>query len=337
MTGKISLFSALAGAALLAACGGGGGSGSDGGNSTSTAAASAQTGTEANVATPVYAASSVQLAMFQTVNAARQQCGFPAVVENTTLDTAAQKHATYMADNAGAVTDTEVAGKQGFTGVTYANRAQAVGYPASVGVGGESAGYYTTATLADTVYGTSMATAWIYGVYHSYVAVQPYQEIGFGTDRLIYNGQTNPIYNGFPIVVAANSMAGNLPLSGNLPLTYPCQGTTNAPYAYGGEIPLPPGTTSGVNWGPTIAIAGNTSDTIRMTSGTLTDTSGNVITLQVLDSTTDSNKLIPNNAGSAYPLNPLQPNTTYTVSIKGTYNGAAFSRTFTFTTGSSAA
>lgn len=335
MTLKISSISAMASAVLLAACGGGGGS--TGGSSASTSAAPAKTASSANVATPVYAASSVQLAMFQTVNAARQQCGFPAVLENTTLDAAAANHATYMVDNSGTVTDAEVSGNPGFTGVNYTDRAQAVGYPANVGVAGESAGYYTTATLSNTTYGINLATAWISGVYHSYVAVQPYQEIGFGTGQLIYNGQTDPIYNGFPIVVAANSMAGNVPLAGNLPLTYPCQGTTNVPYGYGGEIPSPPGTTSGVNWGPTVALAGNASDTIRMTSGTMTDTSGNVIALQVLDSTTDPNKILPANAGSVYPLTPLQPNTTYSVSIKGTYNGAPFSRTFTFTTGSSVA
>jgi len=59
----------------------------------------------------------------------------------------------------------------------------------------------------------------------------------------------------------------------------------------------------------------------------------NLISLKVLDSATDPNKLLPKFEGVAYPTSPLQPNTTYSVSITGTVNGTAFSRNFTFTTG----
>ena len=56
----------------------------------------------------------------------------------------------------------------------------------------------------------------------------------------------------------------------------------------------------------------------------------------------DPNKENPAHQAVAYPANPLTPNTTYTVSVTGTYmdpncvnNGAtqSFSRSFTFTTG----
>jgi hypothetical protein len=334
---KISLWAALATATLVAACGGGGGSTGSGSTGTASSSSSAsgastvstQTASSADVTTPTYPAGSVDLAMFQTVNAARQQCGFPGVVENTTLDSAAANHATYMVDNGGVTTDTEVAGNPGFTGVTYEARAQAVGYPTGVGVSGESGGFYTNATWTNTAYGQEFALAWMTGVYHSAVIVWPYQQIGFG--------EAQTTYQGYPQLLVANSWSGNVPLTGNLPLTYPCQGTTGVPYVYGGEIPQPPGTTSGTNWGPAIPVAGNVGDTVTLSSATLTDTAGNVTTLYVLNPASDPNKLLPAYVAVAYPTAALTANASYTASITGTYNGVAFSRTFTFTTGSNVA
>jgi len=80
---------------------------------------------------------------------------------------------------------------------------------------------------------------------------------------------------------------------------------------------------------------------VAFTSGTMTDTSGNVINLQLLSAANDPNKELQPYQAVAYPANPLTPNTTYTVSVTGTYtdpnvsNGASqsFSRSFTFTTG----
>jgi hypothetical protein len=82
-----------------------------------------------------------------------------------------------------------------------------------------------------------------------------------------------------------------------------------------------------------VAVAGNATDTIVMQSGSMTDSSGHVITLQVLDSAKDPNKILPAYMGVAYPATPLSPNASYSVSLTGTINGTAFSRTFTFTTG----
>jgi hypothetical protein len=62
---------------------------------------------------PTYPAGSLQLALFQHLNQARNQCGFPALQENTILDQAAEAHQKYqVANSTGA--DTEVAGKTVF-------------------------------------------------------------------------------------------------------------------------------------------------------------------------------------------------------------------------------
>jgi hypothetical protein len=321
---------AIAALLALAACGGGGGSG--GGSSTGAAApasgastpSTTSSATSANVSTPQYAASSAQLAAFTLLNQERQQCGFPALVENTQLDTAATAHAKYMSLNGGLITDTELATNQGFTGGTYAERATTAGYPgASVYVGGVSGGYYTNATLTEAQYGQGLIYTWLSGVYHIAIGAWPVTAIGVGESEITFNG--------FPQVQGSLTIANLQPMTTSGPLTFPCQGTTGIAYEGGGETPTPPNTSG--QFGTPVAVTGNPTDTIVLTSGTMTPTSGPAITLNVLDSANDPNKLLPAFEGVAYSTSPLSPNTTYAVSINGTYNGTAFSRNFTFTTG----
>jgi hypothetical protein len=215
----------------LAACGGGGGSG--GGSSTGAAApasgastpSTTSSATSANVSTPQYAASSAQLAAFTLLNTERQQCGFPALAENTQLDTAASNHAQYMGLNGGTITDTEVSGNAGFTGVSYADRAAHVGYPTNVSVGGVSAGYYTNATLTNTQYGQNLVYAWLSGVYHIGVAAWPVTSVGVGVNQTTFNG--------FPEIQGTLTLANPQAMTSSGPLTFPCQGTTGIAYKGG--------------------------------------------------------------------------------------------------------
>ena len=125
---RLAIASALVLTTLLAACGGGGGGSAPAGtatsSSTSTTTSSASTGT---LATAQYPAGSPELAAFNQLNAMRQQCGFPAVKENTLLDAAANNHYKYMVDNQ-VTGHYEVSGNPGFTGVTPLARATFVGY-----------------------------------------------------------------------------------------------------------------------------------------------------------------------------------------------------------------
>ena len=332
---KISALTAFALAAALAlsACGGGGGGGSggsaSGSDNSSSGSGSSSSGSSStatgNVTTPVYTSASAQAAIFNTINTKRQACGFPALTENTLLDKSSQAHADYIGNNGGTITDTEVSTNTGFTGVTYGNRATAVGYPASsVFIAGESAGLYTNATLTETEYGTDIATAWSSGVYHVAAFVWPVTQIGVGWNETTYNG--------FPEAHGVITIANLQSMSGNFPLMFPCDGATDVPPKVAGEIPTPPNTNGTL--GPTLAVSANSGNTVTLSSGTLTDTSGNVITLQVLNSVTDANKLIQTYEARAYPASPLSPNTKYSATLTGTYNGVPFTRTGSFTTGS---
>jgi hypothetical protein len=264
--------------------------------------------------------------MFAALNQARQTCGFPALQENTLLDKASANHAQYMgANNAGG--DTETAGMADFTGVTYVARAAAVGFPANAVGAGVSAMDYTVPTSTNSQYGQNLVNGWLGGAYHGPAVLVPSGVVGIGTYQTTFNG--------YPEVWAAMSLLNTTmaTTSSNAPLTYPCQGSTGVFYSINGEQPAPPATSGA--FGTPIAVVGNPTDTIVLTSGTVTDALGHVTQLQLLDSANDPNKILLPYTASAYPATPLQPSTTYTVAITGTDNGTNFSRSFSFSTAAS--
>lgn len=311
-------------ATLLAACGGGG----DGGSSTpgtstgGTPTTPSQTVT-CTVATPQYGGSSAQLAVFTTLNQYRTQCGFPSVQENTVLDQAAQAHAKYMGLNS-TVADVDVSTNQGFTGASYVDRAVAAGFPSSGTGYGVSAGYYTNATLTGAQYGQNLVKTWLSGVYHAAATLYPSGLVGIG--------EYETTFNGFPQVWGSMSLlnTSTQQMSGT-PLTFPCQGVTGVAYTASGETPTPPNTTGA--WGTPITLMGNTSDVLVLQNASITGPSG-AVAVQILNASTDPNKLIQSYEAVAYPVAALQPTTQYSVNLSGTVNGTPFSRSFTFTTGS---
>lgn len=332
---KTALAAALAMTTLLAACGGGGGGSAATSSGTSTSStsststtASSQPTVTGTQSTPTYATGSAQLAMFTAINTYRQECGFPALQQNTILDQAAQNHASYMAQNGGTVTDEEVQGNPGFTGVTGQDRANALGWPSSVYAAAADAGYSGSATTPSAV-GQQIVYSWAAGVYHQAAVIGPEALAGYGITSITItsNGTQYPFYlAGTEIGQAVDQIAPS-----GAPLTFPCQGATGMPYAEYGESPMPPN--ANTPFGTPVTVEGNLSDVIVLQSGMMTAPNGTVINLNVLNSSNDPNKLLGAYEAVAYPTSPLTANTQYSVTLTGTINGAAFSRNFSFTTG----
>lgn len=327
MTNKLSLLAyTFASALSLSACGGGGdgtataGAGSPANGPTSSPSQSVP----GTVATPQYASASAQLAMFDAINQYRTQCGFPALQENTILDQAAQAHAKYEGLNS-VISDTEAQGKPGFTGVTGADTAVTLGWPASVFTERGDAGFYDATTVTSAQFGRQFVSEWASGVYHVSIMTYPANLVGFG--------EYETTYNGFPVGSGTVQVgqAATYTLA-NAPLTFPCQGVMGIAYRGAGESPTPPSTSA--DWGTPVSVIGNLSDTVMLTSAVYIAPGGATINLQILNSTADPNHLLGAYQAVAYPTVPLQPNTQYSVVLNGTINGTVFSRTFTFTTGS---
>ena len=325
LTKPVSLLACtLASALSLSACGGGDGATASAGSPSNGTPSAPSQSIPGTVATPQYANASAQLAMFNIINQYRAQCGFPALRENMILDQAAQVHARYEGLNS-TVTDTEVPGHPGFTGVTGADTAATFGWPAGVYAGRGDAGFYNAAAVTPAEFGKQFVTEWAGGVYHVSIMTHPTNLVGFGEYETTYSGF--PV--GFGTVQLGQAATYSL---ANAPLTFPCQGMTGVAYRDAGESPTPPHTSGA--WGTPVSVMGNLSDTLMLTSAVYMAPGGATISLQILNSTTDPNHLLVEYQAVAYPTTPLQPNTQYSAVLNGTINGTAFSRTFMFTTGS---
>ena len=322
---RAALLVALSLSMLLAACGGGGGGGAPSASvtsqPTSSPAPTSTSGTNGTLATPQYAAGSQELAAFNQLNAMRQQCGFPALKENTLLDASTANHRQYLIDNQ-VFSHYETSGNPGFTGVDPQARGQYVGYSGNVA---------EVAAAPQANYGGFNSIMSLASLpYHEALMFLPLTDVGMTYGSL---SSTVDVY-------IADLGASTPDHYSTAPMTYPCQGTTNAVYqsSAGGEAPTPiiNGQTVQFPIGTPVAIVGNASDTIALSSGTMTTPGGSVINLDLLDSATDGNHDIQPYSAVAFPASPLQPNTTYNVSLTGTDNGTPFSRNFSFTTGSTA-
>lgn len=340
---RLALIAVLS--SMVAACGGGGGS--DAGTTapspaptpsapppapTPAPAPAVPTGTTQT--TPTYSAGSAAAQVFTSINAYRTQCGFPAYKQNTILDQAATNHADYMMANGNVITDDEVQGNSGFTGVTGQDRANALGWPAALYAGASDTGAtYTNATLTQAEYGQSMVDAWSVGVYHQVTLTMPVDLIGVGIAQTTLNGFPEVLGG---VELGASSTALVQITTPNNPLTFPCQGVTGVPYEGVNEVPAAPNTSGA--WGTPVTVMGNPTDVITLTSATmLAAGASNPITLNIITKANDTTGLIGPYQAVAYPSAPLLPNTTYSVNLTGTVNGAAFTRSFTFTTGATIA
>jgi len=167
------------------------------------------------------------------------------------------------------------------------------------------------------------------GVYHSDVAAFPVDTVGVG------EGETQTSSGGFQFTNSWMSLSllnTQTQKIANSPATFPCEGVTGVPYKAAGEIPMPPNI-SASGWGTPIAVMGNLTDAVVLQSASVTGPSG-AVAVQVLNASTDPNKELGTYQAVAYPTSPLSPNTTYSITLNGTVNGTAFSRSFNFTTGS---
>ncbi|WP_455275363.1 CAP domain-containing protein [Ralstonia thomasii] len=318
---RTSLACALLLCTALAACGGGDGGTTSGSTSTGGTTGGTTTGgtggstggtsttVTGTLTTPQYTASSAQLAALTQLNQYRTQCGFPALQENTVLDQAAQAHAKYMGLN-NAVSDSEVSSNQGYTGATYVDRAVAAGFPSNVLGVGVSGGYATTsASFTAQVAGQNFVYSLLAGVYHSVVAAYPVNTVGIGEYETQTTSGSYTYTQSWDSMSLFNTQAQAI---SNGPLTFPCQGVTGVAYkSISGEIPTPPNV-SASGWGTPVVVMGNPgADKVLLTSATMADTTGTVISLQILNSTNDPNKLVQPEQAVAYPASPLQPNTQY--------------------------
>lgn len=335
-----SIVASLLTGVLLAACGGGG---SDGG-SAAPAPGTSQTGTSGaqgsgSVATSVpassYAAGSEERAAFEFLNAERGRCGFGVLAQNTRLDAAAKAHADYqLLNDLFSHGEDQARFPNGFTGVTMVERYAAQGYTNIGGAVDEISGVNGSADK--TGFGIGGIRNLLNAPYHLQGLMSGMREAGVAVRSSRDTGTASPRvllqWNG-----AYSRDAGPQQLRAEDVLTYPCDGTTGVDRELTNESPEPvPGRDLRVNpLGTSVYVATRAGNTLAVTSAAMTNTrTGAAVALRApVSSANDPQQSYARNEAYVAADAPLEAGTAYQVTLAGTNNGAAFTRTFTFTTG----
>jgi len=344
---RLGLISAAGLLALLAACGGGGDSAlpaSPPAQAASPATPNPSIVTSPADPPPAYPAGSEELAAFTLLNAERNRCGFGLLASNAALDAAARAHADYLIINSlNTHLENATLYPDGFTGAEPAARIRAQGYLDAGGVTDEYA-FLTTSNPAQPKLGLGELglRALLNAPYHLNGLMTGYRDVGVAVRS---NADTGRGSRGIflQINAAYKASVGPQLLGTSEVKTYPCDGATGINRQLTNETPNPvPGRDLSTSpLGSSVFIAVREGNQLGITSAAMTHAStGQAVVLRA-PVTSANDPYGPCLTGcfgphQAYvvPDAPLQANTAYTVMIRGANNGTAFSRTFTFTTGS---
>ncbi len=275
--------------------------------------------------------------VYSLINAARVSCGFGSVSQSTALDQASQAHDYWMLANGYYGHGESSTVPKGYTGVTPYDRDVAAGY--SFNATGLQNGEVITGDGSIGNLGASLVSNLLAAPYHSAGVLRGFQNLGIGYMDSNAAGVFST-YGALTYLTVDFGVAGGSTqqlLSGSDVKTYPCEGTTGTALRSPPESPSPvPGRDMTANpVGQAIVVVVRNGQTLALTSATMISVASGaaVPLLAPMDSANDPNKELLGNEGFVLPNSPLATNTSYQVTVNGTNNGVAFSRTFTFTTG----
>lgn len=337
----------------LVGCGGGGGSSGDAGSGTASqvTASPEAPAVDSTVQAPVdelpasgYATGSGELAAWIYFQAARTQCGFGALEQNTQLDTASLAHDKYLlaegSDGAYATGHEEANVNNPFyTGARATDRAQFAGYGPSVIelLTASTETYVSTGTMPQPTAeerGERDMRSVLNSVAHLRGAMAAARVGGVATvtkeDRKTgTDGMTTVFVNQRLGVLVGRQET--LPLLGaGKVASYPCEGSTGIDYAFAPATeepnPFPEITDTTVQLGPPIYLRTDEGGDLQVTRYTLKDSVGTVVSVRA--------DAVPQSGHEFFmvPQNQLAPDARYTVELEGTANGAAFRQHFDFQT-----
>ena len=294
----------------LVACGGGGG-----GSSAGAPNATPSTGFSGQDASAPTATNNIATDGLNWINYRRSQIGMPALARNAVIDTAAQGHSDYQRIN-NVVTHDQTAGKTGYTGARLQDRLQNAGY---VFGSPNAIGEVISATSNGS--GFYMAEELITAIYHRFVIFEPmFREIGTGA-AIASSG-----YRYFTADFASRDGFGPGIARGTL-VTWPFNGQTQVVPNFFSNTEQPDPVPNADEVGYPISVHTNLDTNVTVTSFTVRPRGGSDLTVLRVLPLSDNKP-----AAAIIPLQPLRAATVYDVSFAGTVNGAAVTRSWSFTT-----
>lgn len=331
----------VAAASVLAACGGGGDPAPSTPDPTPPAGVAPKVTT---VPTPTYTGE--ELAAFTALNNARSTCGFGLLKQDTRLDQAAVGHADWQIYNRIAA-HFQTTGTPLFTGVSPLDRILAQGYTDTQDANVQDEFVYGTGTNDKTGFGAFSIKNLLNAPYHSASLLAGFRDVGIAVRNMTDAGATDAS-SGRRVTVLnpafQNSAGSQQAAYGDTDVfTFPCAGSTNVGRILENEVPNPiPGRDLAVEpLGTTIHIAIKEGRQLVINSASVTPVLGGQPVAMATPITSANDPYAPcvsgcfkSHQGYVATNAPLAANTTYQVNITGTNNGVAFSRSFSFTTGS---
>ena len=311
--------------ALLAACGGGGGA-------PAKVPVTVPAALAPEAAAPAYSAGSEESNTLALLNQERGRCGFGLLKQNAKLDQSAAAHAAYLVQNSLLHGHREDPSLPGFTGRNETERAAAAGYLNPVGA------VLATRSGPPVAAGTLTSTAQVRGLlaspYHLLSMLESVSDVGVGHRKKVgTDGVERQALN-----ITMGRVEGVNDLDASQAYSYPCEGSTGVNAGLADETPSPiPSNLSQNNklFGTPIAVKVRTGRVLVVISAIVTPTAGGpAVAVQIVSqANTPRPDLMRANDAYVLPLSPLQAGTRYTATVAGASDGAAFTKTFSFTTG----
>lgn len=333
----------------LVACGGGG---------DSAAPASVLPTITMPVPASTYAAGSAELAGYTVLQQARALCGFGLLRQDAQLDAASLNHARYLTD-VSLASETpvlshyeDIASNPYYTGYYPWDRTAHTGYGTQVAeilVGtwwdyDISAPSPVIPTLEQR--GTESMRSLLNTVYHLAGAMFEGADVGFGVDIRTDSTSATARHEEYRFGVLNGYETATLALGAGKVATYPCQGSSNIPAEFdpASESPNPFKDSVYVNAvvGPPIYLKVDPGQQLTVSSTSkIVSQNGDEVPFSVLTNANDPNidpvsrePFVDVNEAFVIPTIPLERYTTYQVTLYGTIDKVAFTRSFEMSTGS---
>ena len=314
-----TIIATLAMAITLSACGGGG-------SDNTMAPAPLPTPTPAPTPTPPVVepgapavTNNIATDGLNWLNFRRSQLGVSSLARSSLVDSAAQSHSTYQRIN-NIVSHDQIAGREGFTGVTRSDRLRAAGY---VFNGSFAFGEVISASTSSS--GQYLAEELITAIYHRFVIFEPrFKEIGAGAATNA-SGYTYLTTN-----FASNNGFGTGIGRGNI-VTWPISNQTGVTRNFFSDFETPDPVAELNEVGYPISVHADLDAVLTVTTFTLRERGvGDDLQVKLLASPAD--QYAPRSAASIVPLSVLKRATVYDVNFTGTSAGTAVTRAWSFTT-----
>jgi uncharacterized protein YkwD len=295
-----------------------------------------QNALQGSVAAGTYAAGSVELSAFVTLNAARDAYGVGQVAQNAQLDTAALNHAAYImgrqqAGDYNSIGHGEDPAKAGFTGATAADRIAFAKY-AAVSTG-EDISIMIEVDGAQSAPGAVAVNAFLSGPYHRFSLLDGQRDVGIGQTQARFTGEGGVNHALVANFGVAQGKAPQLPAA-NWVGVWPAENAKDVMYSFAGEAPNPIPVNNGACAGYPVSVQVRNGMVLTVNTFTLAETTtGAAVSAQLTTKDTEINaSQLRTNTAYVIPYKPLKLNTSYTAHFVGSRNGVAIDKSWTFTT-----